>query len=147
MSNYLSLPSYCGNSQSLRWEMNISIPETREDCLGKMGWREVLRKLHMKDKGGCGRDPSKTKLQAQNCFGLTVARMGVSLEGTTLPGGKESACQGRRCGFDPWVRKIHWREKWQPTRVFLPGESHGQRNLAGYSRWGHKVGQDWGLSG
>ena len=33
---------------------------------------------------------------------------------------------------------IPWRRKWQPTPVFLPGESHGQRNLAGYSPWGHK---------
>ena len=34
--------------------------------------------------------------------------------------------------FDPWVRKIPWRMEWQPTPVFLPGESHGQRSLAGY---------------
>ena len=40
--------------------------------------------------------------------------------------------------FDPWVRKIHWRIAWKPTPVFLPGESHGQRSLAGYSPWGHK---------
>ena len=41
--------------------------------------------------------------------------------------GKESACQCRRwkrCGFDPWVGKIPWRRKWQPTPVFLPGKSH-----------------------
>ena len=47
-------------------------------------------------------------------------------------GGKESACQYRRhkrCGFDPWVRKIPWRRAWQPTAVFLPGESHGQSSL------------------
>ena len=44
----------------------------------------------------------------------------------------------RRCGFDPWVRKIPWRRKWQPTPVFLPGKSHGQWSLAGYSAWGHK---------
>ena len=36
------------------------------------------------------------------------------------------------------VRKILWRRKWQPTPVFLPAESHGQRRLAGYSPWGHK---------
>jgi len=48
-------------------------------------------------------------------------------------GGKESACQCRRLKFDPWVRKIPWRRKWQPTPVFLPGKSHGQRSLAGYS--------------
>ena len=39
---------------------------------------------------------------------------------------------------DPWVRKIPWRRKWQPTPVFLPGESHGQRSLVGYSSRGHK---------
>ena len=36
------------------------------------------------------------------------------------------------------VRKIPWRRKWQPTAVFLPGEFHGERSLAGYSSWGHK---------
>ena len=40
--------------------------------------------------------------------------------------------------FDPWVRKISWRRKWQPTPVLLPGEFHWQRSLAGYSPWGHK---------
>ena len=38
-------------------------------------------------------------------------------------------------GFDPWVRKILWRRPWQPTPVFLLGESHGLRSLAGYSPW------------
>ena len=47
--------------------------------------------------------------------------------------GKDTACQCRKCGFDPWVRKIPWRRKWQPTPVFLPGKSHGQRSLVGYS--------------
>ena len=46
---------------------------------------------------------------------------------------RESACQCRRPGFDPWVGKIPWRRKWKPTPVFLPGEFHGQRNLVGYS--------------
>ena len=41
-------------------------------------------------------------------------------------------------GFNSWVRKIPWRRKWQPTPVFLPGKSHGWRNLVGYSPWGHK---------
>ena len=39
-----------------------------------------------------------------------------------------------RPGFDPWVRKIPWRRKWQPTPAFLPGKSHGQRKLVGYSQ-------------
>ena len=46
--------------------------------------------------------------------------------------GKESACQCRKQGFDPWVRKIPWRRKWLPTPVFLPGEFHGQRSQVGY---------------
>ena len=51
---------------------------------------------------------------------------------------KEPSCQCRRCGFDPWVRKIPWRGKWQSTPVFLHGESNGQRSLVGYSPSGHK---------
>ena len=43
-----------------------------------------------------------------------------------------------RPGFDPWVGKIPWRRTWQPTPVFLPGESQGQRSLAGYCLCGHK---------
>ena len=45
--------------------------------------------------------------------------------------GKEPTCQRRRhkrCRFNPWVGKISWTRKWQPTPVFLPGESHGQRS-------------------
>ena len=52
--------------------------------------------------------------------------------------GKESACQCRRHRFDTWVRKTLWGRKWQPTAAFLPGEFHGQRNLAGYSPQGCK---------
>ena len=46
--------------------------------------------------------------------------------------------QYRRLGFDPWVRKILWRRKQQPTPVFSPGKSHGERSLVGYSPWGYK---------
>ena len=44
-----------------------------------------------------------------------------------------------RCGLDPWVGKIPGRRAWQPIPVFLPGESHGQRSLVGYSPQGCKV--------
>ena len=40
--------------------------------------------------------------------------------------------------FDPWIGKIPWRRKWQPIPVFLPGKSHGQRSLVGYSPWGRR---------
>ena len=59
-------------------------------------------------------------------------------------GGKESVCQCRRykrVRFYPWAGKIPRRRKWLPAPVFLPGESHGQRSLVGYSPWGvqHQV--------
>ena len=46
--------------------------------------------------------------------------------------------ESKRHGFGSWVGKIPWRRAWQPTPVFLPRESHGQRSLVGYSPWGHK---------
>ena len=52
--------------------------------------------------------------------------------------GKEPVCHCRRGGFDPWLGKIPWRRAWQPIPVFLPGKSHGQKSLAGYSPWGRK---------
>ena len=55
-------------------------------------------------------------------------------------GGKEFACQWRKQGFDPCVRKIPWRRKWQPTPVFLPGKSHGQKSLVGYTV--HRVAKE-----
>ena len=47
--------------------------------------------------------------------------------------GKESTCQCRRRGFDPWVGKMPWRRKWRPTPVFLSAKFRGQRSLVGYS--------------
>ena len=43
-----------------------------------------------------------------------------------------------RDSFNPWVGKTPWRRAWQPTPVFLPEESHGQRRQVGYSPWGRK---------
>ena len=46
--------------------------------------------------------------------------------------GKKIHLPSKRLEFNPWVGKIPWRRKWQPTPVFLPGESNGQRSLADY---------------
>jgi len=62
-----------------------------------------------------------------------------------VAGGKEPTCQCRRWkrhGLDPWVGTIAWRRAWQPTPAFLPGESHEQRSLAGYSPQDHSVRHD-----
>ena len=58
-----------------------------------------------------------------------------------FPGGSDGKIVCLQCwrpGFNPWVGKIPWRRKRQPTRVFLPGKFHGCRNLMGYSPWGPK---------
>ena len=91
---------------------------------------------------------------------LTYAKtLGSSYQGENisqeshLPGGppwwlssKESTCQCRRHRLDPWVWKIPWRRDWQPAPVFLPGKSHGQRSLVGYTVHGvtKRVGHDLG---
>ena len=58
----------------------------------------------------------------------------IKTSGDRLPrwcSGKESTCWCKRHRFNPWVRKIRWRRKWQPTPVFLPGKSQGWRSLMG----------------
>ena len=60
----------------------------------------------------------------------------AGLLSTELPG--SPVRRHKRCGFDPWVGKIPWSRKQQPTTILLPGESHGQRSLLNYSPWGLK---------
>ena len=76
-----------------------------------------------------------------HCFLSLILGTVILLQGASqMSQCKESAWQCKRCrrlGFNLWVRKIPWRRKWQPTSGFLPGESHGQRSLVGYSPWGH----------
>ena len=91
--------------------------------------------------------------------GLSSFTAGPSLQNYSLPGGTSP---GKASQVAQWVnsllamqemqetrvqarvRKIPWRRAWKPTPVFLPGESHGQRSLVGYSPQGHKVRHDWG---
>ena len=70
--------------------------------------------------------------------GTTKSRTQLSTHTHTHTHSPSICLQCGRPGFDPWVRKIPWRRKWQPTPVLLPGKSHGQRSLVGYSPWGHQ---------
>ena len=94
---------------------------------------------------------SMAKREKKNKQKKTVSRQHASVIRSHLmqhhfPGGfssKEPICQctrHQRCGFDPWVRKIPWRRAWLPTPVLSPGESHGQRSLAGRLQ---RVRHDW----
>ena len=65
----------------------------------------------------------------------------ISPRKMSFPGGSSGKETTYQCRLDirdaGWVRKIPWKRAWQPTSVFLPGESHGQKNWVGYSPWGH----------
>ena len=67
---------------------------------------------------------------------LTLSQ--VALEVKNLPAHARDAGD---TGSIPGLEDPPWRRKWQPTPVFLPGKSHGERSLAGYSRWGHRESQ------
>ena len=78
-----------------------------------------------------------------NSLGLDFCRLMEGFLGNTVV--KESTCwcrRRKRCRFNPWVGKIRWNWKWQPTLVFFLGKSHGLRSLVGYSPWGAK-GWTW----
>ena len=66
-----------------------------------------------------------------------MEREAINILFTIGSDGKVSACNVGP-GFNPWVGKIPWRRKWQPTPVLLPGKFYGWRNLVGYIPWGHK---------
>ena len=76
----------------------------------------------------------KKKNEGKDCFPRYSAHKASPTSEVGLPWwltGKESICQCRRHRFSSWVRKVFLRRKWQPTPVFLPGKSHGQRSLGG----------------
>ena len=101
-------------------------------------WNMVLR-----GQGVTRLSPVPQVLSAA-CLGrVHHLRMGllISVVEKGFPGGargKESSSQRLRHGFDPWVRKIPWRRRWQPTPVFLPGKSHGSWSRVGYRPRGRK---------
>ena len=85
----------------------------------------------------CSPEDTESLLQNHSSKALVFWHLAFCMLPTWLSG-KESACQYRNHRYDPWIAKIPWRRKWQPTPVFLPGKFHGQRSLVGYSPWGNK---------
>ena len=79
-----------------------------------------------------------------NATNLCVIHLSSVIGGRRKPHGSEVKNAPNNAGdtFDPWVEKIPWRRKEQPTTIFLPGKPHGQRSLAGYSSWGHRESEE-----
>ena len=87
-------------------------------------------------RSGNRSDRGLSVVEDRTCFTYASFKLKCSWLGGAS--GKEPAwwCRLESRGFNPWVRKIPWRRKRQPTLVSLPQKSHGQR-LVGYSPWGH----------
>ena len=120
-----------------------------------VGWAEPssLANTHLSSLGTVGPQCWKAWAEPSHQLLLFFLEIRFSYLITGLPwwlSGKESPCRwrslrkheyegdSRNMSLIPWIRKIPWRRKWQPTPVFLLGESYGQRNLVGYSPWGRK---------
>ena len=84
-------------------------------------------------------DPMDWSALGSPVHGILQARI---LGWVAMPPSRGNSLWCRRPGFNPWVRKMPWRRKWQPTPVFLSGESHGQRSLVSYSTWDCRVGHN-----
>ena len=119
--------------REVKWHPKCLRWQAAEACLSRSSWQRLS------DLFSCSanHDTLQQAFFLIQSFGLRHFVSAKSLSG--FPGGtggKEPACQHRRLkrwGFDPSVGKILCRRAWQPTPVFLPGKSHGQRCLAGYS--------------
>ena len=74
---------------------------------------------------------------------ILIALSTINLQFPHNSVGKESACSAGDLGSIPGSGRFLWRRERQPTPVFLPGESCGQRSLAGYSPWGRRVAHNW----
>ena len=108
-------------------------------------------------RGLLGKDGGRGGQRGHPCWGgglaawgqgwaLMAAQVARNPRNWGFPGGSvERHCllNRDRRGFNPWVRKIPWRRKWQAAPVFLPGEPPGQRSPGGYSPRGHRVRHDW----
>ena len=112
----LQPPACCG-----AWEPSLSL-----------GCRPV-RRAALCAHTICSRPAGSQKLRLTGLCTLLLPRWLSGKE----PSGRHRG--HKRPGFDPWVGKIPWGRAWQRTPVFLPGEAHGQRSLAGYSPRGHRV--------
>ena len=98
-----------------------------------LAWESTFKEPYLQQRAG-NKQGRETVQGSRDVDTWWIQRVSRWIPGSSS--GKEPTCQCRsrkRRGLSPWVEKIPWRKKWQPTLVFLPGEPHGQRNLVGYS--------------
>ena len=135
--HYLLEISFAGGSVVKNWP---AMQEIQEMWVWSLGWEDSLEKAMVTHSSILAwempwtEEPSRLQsMWAQESWIWLSGTSQVALVVKNLP----ANAGNERRRFDPWVRRIPWRA-WQPTLVFLPGESHGQRSLAGYSPQGCK---------
>ena len=126
-------------------QMVKNLPTTQETQVWSLAWEEPLEKETTTHSSIIAWEIPWTEEPGRlQSMGLKKSWTQLSDWHLGLPrwlSGKDSACHWRRfrrCGFNPWVRKIPWRRKWHPLPVLLPGKFYGQRSLVGYSPCGCK---------
>ena len=125
----VALLSWAPGSSSL---MEFTPPDVAKSGAGRFC-------LHLSDLFRWYLMPTACQGVSSGLWSLSVIQvLPWGLSGKASPCNTRDHLQGRRRGFDPWVRKIPWCSKWQPTPVFLPGKFHGLKGLAGDSPWGRK---------
>ena len=140
MLSYFSRVRLCATLWTAAHQASLSMEFSRQEYWSGLSFPSPG------DRPSPGIEPESPALQAVCCIacGLYVDSLLIEPPGkmqskiSWLSSGWDFAFQCRGPRSDPWGRKIPWRMKWQPTIVFLPEKSHGQRSLAGYSPWGHK---------
>ena len=129
---------------SLVAQLVKNLPAMKETWVWSLGWEDLLEKgMATLSSSLAWRSPWTIyspwgRKESDRTEWLSLSLFKWTLGLPRWLSGKESTCQCRGWGFNPWVRKIPWRGKWQPTPVFLPGKSHGRRSLMGYSPRGRK---------
>ena len=117
---------------------SVVIRRSRFNCwVGKIPWRREWNRLQY----SCWENPMGSQIRHSWATYTTTTAIMIKEGFPRWCSGEESASQCRRHkrhGFDSWVRKIPWRRKWQPPRIFLLGKSHAQRSLGGCNPWGRK---------
>ena len=109
-------------------------PTAKETLRNIRKVQKIYLKLQSQKKK---KDSIQEKRQSRNFLGL-IKYIKPYIQGGFTGDSVVGVYECRRCGFDSRVGKTPWKRKWQPTPVFLPGKSYGQRSLADYSPWCHK---------
>ena len=111
-----------------KWKQRNSIQDDLGFYACQLG-RWIFHLIRGEQNGG----PLQKECQTMDSTCWVILKLHICTDGSDC---KESDCQCRIPGFDPWVGKIPWRREQLPTPVFWPGEFHGQWSLVGYSPCG-----------